>query len=133
MKMVRQRYKLRPPRDNVEQRIIKPDWPKSTISLSQLKAVVAHATFPWWISPFKKSKIWIDSLQRYCWSKNLAIWSDKRHTWPHPTISGSLRYHFLLMIISIQKISWTFPEKLMIRESCNLIGQEAKMATPNKE
>lgn len=30
------------------------------------------------------------------------------------------------------KITWFFPQILMIKESCNLIGKEAKLATPNQ-
>ena len=40
-----------------------------------------------------------------------------------------------IRLISMQKrtkITWFFPQILMIKESCNLIGKEAKLATPNQ-
>ena len=45
-----------------------PNWPRpnKTSSLSPI--------FPWLLSQNKKSKILIDSFQRYWWSKNTAIW-----------------------------------------------------------
>ena len=51
----------------------------------------------------KKSKRLIDSLRRYWWSKNPAIWLDEWQKWQHSTTSGSLTGHLSLMIISIQK------------------------------
>ena len=63
---------------------------------TQPKEVVLNATFPWWLSPCKKSK-W------YQWFKNPAIWLDKRPNWPHPTKSSSLRCYLPLMVNSMQK------------------------------
>ena len=34
------------------------------------------------------------SFQTYWWSKNLTIWSQERHNWPHTTESISLGYYF---------------------------------------
>ena len=56
------------------------------------------------LSPCKKSKVLIDSLQTHSWSKNPAIWLHEKHTWPHRFKIGSLR-PFLLMFISMQKKS----------------------------
>ena len=65
--------------------------------------VNSHATFPSWISPWKSSKISTDSFHRYCWSKNPAICLDKRHTWPNPTKTGSLRCYVPLMTNSMHE------------------------------
>ena len=65
--------------------------------------VNSHATFPSWISPWKSSKISTDSFHRYCWSKNPGICLDKRHTWPNPTKTGSLRCYVPLMTNSMHK------------------------------
>ena len=59
--------------------------------------------------------------------KNYGIWLDQMHTWPHPNKSVSLRCYLPLVIIPMQKsrdISWFFSLILLIKESCNLIGQE---------
>ena len=50
-----------------------------------------------------KSMISIDFFQRSCWLNSPSILLDKRHTWPHPTKTGSLGCYFALMIISMQK------------------------------
>ena len=45
------------------------------------------------------------------------------------------RCYLPLMIISMQKfkdIDWFFPVTLVINESCNLIGRETQLATPNQ-
>ena len=55
------------------------------------------ASFSRWLSLCKKSKILIDSFQRYWWSKNSAIWLDQRYTWPNQTKSGSGRHFLPLM------------------------------------
>ena len=34
---------------------------------------------------------------------------------------------------NIQNIDWFLPEILLIKESCNLIGQETQLATPNQK
>ena len=54
----------------------------------------------------------------------------ERHNWSHQTKSGSLRCYLSLMIISKRKnMYWFFPEILMIKESCNLIGRQIKWVT----
>ena len=71
-------------------------------------------------------------LLRYWWSRNYATWLDKRQNWQYPTKKGSLRCYFLLITNSLLKnsdITWFFPEILMIKESCNLIGREPQFAT----
>ena len=49
------------------------------------------------------SKVFVDSFQRYWWSKSAGIF-DQRHTWPHPPTRVSFRCYFPLIIISMQKI-----------------------------
>ena len=51
---------------------------------TQQKVVVSDATFLWWLSLCKKSKISTDSFQRYWWSKNtvtLLVQSILGHHW----------------------------------------------------
>ena len=65
--------------------------------------------------------------------KESCIWYDERHTWPDPIKNGRLRSYLSLMIIFMQKIYhiyWFFPKILIIKESCNLIGQETHPARP---
>ena len=55
----------------------------------------------------KKTKTSIDSFLKYCWSKNLAIWLDKKHNWPHPTKNRNPRCYLHLILsrdIDDQKI-----------------------------
>ena len=51
--------------------------------------------------------------------------------------TGHIQSKYLLyMIISMQiiyKIDWFLPEILMIKESCNKIGEEVQLATPNQK
>ena len=77
---------------------------RDTTDHTQPKVEVSDATFPWWLTPWKKIEISIDLFQRYWWSRNPAIWSEQRHTWPHLTKNGSLRCYLPLIIISIQLI-----------------------------
>ena len=63
------RYQLIPSKNIIYNRILQSDWTKGTTGYTQLKAV-SDATFPWWSSPWKKSKILIYSLQRCYWSQN---------------------------------------------------------------
>ena len=60
---------------------------------NQPQVVVSDTSFFWKLSPCKKSKVLIDSFQRYWWSNNTTIWLDKRHNWLHPSKSGSLRFY----------------------------------------
>ena len=81
-----------------------------------------------WLSPCKKSKILIGSVQLYCCPKNSVIWLDERHTWPHPTKSDSLRFsRWLILCIKKQYINWFLSEILLIKESCNLIRQDEQL------
>ena len=57
-------------------------------------------------SPCEKTKISLNSFPRYWWLKNLAIWLDKRHNWPHPTRSTSLRCYLHLMSYHWSEISF---------------------------
>ena len=51
----------------------------------------------------------------------------ERHTWPHPTKSGSLRYYFPLM----KKTPIDSFQRLPVKESFNLFGRETNLATTN--
>ena len=118
------------------QRILQSDWTRGTTNQTLSTLVVSDASFPWWLSPCKKSKISLDSFQRHWWSKNQGIWLHERQNWPHPSKSGTLRCCFPLMTISPfnkTKISINSLETLMIKESSNLIGLEAQSAPPNQK
>ena len=82
---------------------------------------------------FKQKKLRCQSIPSQDFDKKEPIiWLDKRHAWLRPDKSGSLRRYLLLMSIIIKykcDINLYFPEILMIKESCNLIGQEAHLAT----
>ena len=60
-------------------------------------------------------------INRYCWSKNLIIWLHERHNWLHPTKSSSA-FSWWPTPWKKHDINLFFPEKLMIKESCKLIG-----------
>ena len=78
------RYQLIISRDTDDKRILESDWTIDTTGPTYAKAVVSDATFSWWLSPCNKSKIWIDSFQRYWWSDHHAIWlveSILAHNW----------------------------------------------------
>ena len=83
----------------------------------------------------KKLKITIGSFQFYCRLKNPSIWLDQRCNWPQPT----KKWKFLVLIslddfhAKKTKITWFFPQILMIKESDNLIEKEAWMATTSPE
>lgn len=57
--MVRQRYHLNPSRDVDNKRILEFDLTKSTSGQTKQRGVVLDATFLWWLSQWKKSKILI--------------------------------------------------------------------------
>ena len=98
--------------------------------------VVLDATFPWWSSPCKKSKISIGYFQKYCWSKNSTIWLEERHNLPHPTISISLRCYLTLQKISPcekSKISLIPSSDIDDYESFNLFGCEVHLSTSNQK
>ena len=78
---------LIPPWDIDDQRILQSDWMRDTAAHTQLSL---KCYLFWWLSPPKKSKRLIDYFPRYWWSKNNAIWLDKRHNCQHPTKSVSL-------------------------------------------
>ena len=78
------RYQLIISRDTDDKRILESDWTIDTTGPTYAKAVVSDATFSWWLSPCNKSKMWIDSFQRYWWSDHHAIWlveSILAHNW----------------------------------------------------
>ena len=105
---------------------------KVTTDRTQPKVIVSEAAFPWSITPCKKTKIAIDSFQRYWWSNTPAIWLDKRRNWSYPTNRGSSRCHIHLMAISMQKNLWGCRiSSRMIKESYNLIGWEARLTRLN--
>ena len=39
----------------------------------------------------------------------------------------------IMFMQKIENINWFFQEILVIKESCNLIGREAQLATPTKQ
>ena len=66
--------------------------------------------------------------------KDPAIWLDKRHNWPQSLKSDNLRCYHPLMTSSMKKkkiSSDSFCRILIIKESCNLVGQETQLAPPN--
>ena len=52
---------------HAHQRILQSDYTKGTSGHPQPKQAVSHPALPWWSSPYKKCKRWIDSFQRYWW------------------------------------------------------------------
>ena len=58
-------------RDIVDQRILQSDWTRGSSGHIQSRVVASDATFSWWLFASKKSKISLDSFQRYWWSNNL--------------------------------------------------------------
>ena len=69
----------------------------------------------------QKTSISLESFERYWWSKNSAIWLEKRYNCPNSTTNFNLRCCLPLMIVSMQKIwkfDWFLPAVLMIRQSC---------------
>ena len=133
--MARQLYQSITSRDIDDQRILESDWTSGKPSGTQPRMVVLDVTFPWWLSPRKKLKISIGFFLWYCWSKNPAVWLDKKYHWPHPTKGGNLWNYLPFITNFMQKtkdINWFFPEKLLIKESWCLIGWEVKMTTPNQ-
>ena len=83
-----------------DQGILKSDRMIGANPNTQPKEVVSGPSFCWRLSPYKKSRVLIDSLQRYWWPKNPGIRLNKRHNWQHPTKTGSLRSFLPLMAIS---------------------------------
>ena len=76
---------------HAHQRILQSDYTKGTSGHPQPKQAVSHPALPWWSSPYKKCKRWIDSFQRYWWSKNTAIRlaeSILGHNWRTRFFSG---------------------------------------------
>ena len=85
------RYQLTISKYIIDQRILEQDWTRGTPGHTQPKVVLSHPSSPpWCLSHCKNSKIMINSLQRLCWLKDLAIWFYERHTRPHATNKGSL-------------------------------------------
>ena len=85
--------------DIADLRILSSDWTRGLTSHTQPKVVALDTTFPWWLTPCKKSEISLGSFQRYWWLKNHAIWLNRRNPWPHPTKSGRVRCYLLLVVI----------------------------------
>ena len=71
-------YWLTPFRDIDDQSFMQLDWIRDTPGNTQPQVVAFDATL-------KKTKISVDSFQRYRWSKNPAIWLDETCNWPNPT------------------------------------------------
>ena len=74
-----------------------------------------------WKATLQKTRISLESFERYWWSKNSAIWLEKRYNCPNSTTNFNLRCCLPLMIVSMQKIwkfDWFLPAVLMIRQSC---------------
>ena len=67
------------------QRVLESDWIKNTPGQTQPRVVILDATFLWWLSPSRKSKISSGNIQSNWWSKNPAVWLDERQNLPHPT------------------------------------------------
>ena len=88
--------------------------------------VVLNVTFTRWLSPCKILKISNGSFHFYCWSKNSLTWLDERHNKPHKCY-----FHYLHVKIHT-KITWFFPQILMIKEFCNLIGWKIQPAHLSK-
>ena len=51
------------------QRILPSDWITGTTGHAKSKVVASNATVAWWLIRYKKTKISIDSFQRYWWSE----------------------------------------------------------------
>ena len=71
------RYWLIPCIGTDDERILQFYWTRGKTGHTQPKVVYSDGSFLLWLSPFKKSKVSIDSLQIYWWSKNPAIWFKK--------------------------------------------------------
>ena len=71
------------------QRILEPDWPKSTPIHTETRVIVLDATFPWWLSRSKNSKTSIGFVQFYCWLKNPSVWLDETQQTTSKPKSGS--------------------------------------------
>ena len=97
MTTVRQRYQLIPSKNIADQRMLKSDRARRIPDHTQTNVIVLDATFPRWLSPWKKSKTSICSFLWYCWSENPAIWLKVRHNWPGPTKNDRLRSYLCLM------------------------------------
>ena len=105
--------------------------------LTWTKVLASDATLPWWLSPDKRSKISIDSSQKYSLSKNPTIWLYERHTWLHPTKSGGLEYYFPLMTLFMQKKKKTYQltlseeidDKRILKSDYTRVTQPRKIVT----
>ena len=65
------RYWLIPPKYIDDQTILQSDWLRGTTGHTQPEVVILNDTFLWWLSPCKKSKRSLDSIQRYYGKKIL--------------------------------------------------------------
>ena len=78
-------------------------WPKLP---HPIKSCRIRFNFSFITSFMQKTKISLDSIQRYWWSKNTEIWFDKRHNLSYPSKSGSLRWFLPLMTNTWQKLRY---------------------------
>lgn len=97
LETVRHRYHLTPSEDIVDLRILKSDWTRGTPDITQSAEMLLSwdATFPWWLSPHKKSKTFILSnahkiVERINADERIvqSDWTRGTHR-PHTTKSGS--------------------------------------------
>ena len=102
------------------------DWTKGTPGNIQPKVLISGVTFPRWLSPCKKLRYQLTL------SRNIDDQRIMQSDWTKgATKNGSLRCHLKLVITSMRKRYWFFPENLLIKESCNL--NIRTLATPNQK
>ena len=94
-------YQLILSKDIVNQRTLQWNWLRGTTGHTKPKVVVSDATFLWWLFPSKK--VYIDSFQRYWWSKNPAIWLEGRYNGSHPTKSSTLICYLSFIAVTKEK------------------------------
>ena len=100
-----------------DQRILQYDWTSGTNDHMQPKVVGLRCYFSLMIVSMQKSKILIDSFPDHWWSKNPAVWLNKRHNWPHQTKFVAPDANFLwwlsqcknskILIDSFQRYWWS--------------------------
>ena len=98
-----------------------------TPSLTKPKKIVSDATFFWLLSQIHPSLSWnIDHQRMLQFNRTTATtgYNQPKVLVSHTTFS-SWPIH-----AKHQDVHWFFPEILVMKESCNLIGWEAQLATP---
>ena len=118
--------------DIADQRILQFDWIRDTKDTRNQKVVVSNAIFPWWLSPYKEKKIiWFFFLDtdnqrilRSDWIRGKTGHNQPKELISHATSPG-------LSPCKNQTGQIFFPVISMIKESCNLIGWEIQLASPN--